>query len=180
MTNETKTKTKKLAVSSMLSALSVVILYIGSVINVLDLTAVAVVSLIMLFAVAEIGSPYHWGIYAVVSILSFLILPDKFASIAFIFLGGIYPILKPKLDSLSKVSGWLLKLLFFNAVLTALLAVSLFILHIEDGDLGFNVITYILGNATFVLYDFSVGVISNAYMKFLRKWFNADKLFGKK
>lgn len=42
---ESVMRTRKLAVSAMLSALGVVILYLGSVINVLDLTMVAIASL---------------------------------------------------------------------------------------------------------------------------------------
>lgn len=51
---ESVMRTRKLAVSAMLSALGVVILYLGSVINVLDLTMVAIASLFVFFAVIEL------------------------------------------------------------------------------------------------------------------------------
>ena len=175
-----KIKTRKLAVSAIISALCVVILYLGSAINIFDLTAVAVVSLIMMFAVSEIGFPFHWAIYGVVAVLSMLLLPDKFAAVAFLVLGGIYPILRPRLEKMPVAVSFIMKLLYFNVVLTGIIAASLFVLKIKDDRLGFNILTYSLGNVTIFLYDFCIGIISNAYIKYFRKLLKADKLFGKK
>lgn len=44
-----RSRTRKLAVSAMICALSVVILYLGSVIEVLDLTMVALASIFVFF-----------------------------------------------------------------------------------------------------------------------------------
>ena len=174
---DNKKKTKKLAVSAMLSALGVVILYLGSVLNVLDLTAVAIVSLFMYFAIEEIGSPYYFWIYGVVGILSLLFLPDKFAAVAFITLGGLYPMLKPPLDKLPKIPSALCKLIYFNVILTALIAASLFVLHVEDEDLGFNILTYILGNFAFITYELALNVIMKAYRSVLRDRLRINSLF---
>ena len=51
--------TKKIALAAILSALGVVVLLIGSVITLLDLTMVAIASLLVVLAVIEIGGGYH-------------------------------------------------------------------------------------------------------------------------
>ena len=61
----------------MLSALGTVFLYIGSATNILDLTSVAIASLLIFFAVMEMGTPYQYLIYGVTSLLAVLLLPDK-------------------------------------------------------------------------------------------------------
>ena len=178
--NESKIKTRKLAVSAIVSALCVVILYLGSAVNIFDLTAVAVVSLIMMFVVSEIGTPFQWAVYGVVSVLSMLLLPDKFAAVAYLVLGGLYPVFRPKVEKLPVIASLAVKLVYFNAVLTGLIAVSIFILNVKDERLGFNIFTYIIANVTFLLYDYCIGVISKAYFKYFRKLFGADRLFGGK
>ena len=60
---ESSVRTRKLAVSAMLSALGTVFLYIGSATNILDLTSVAIASLLIFFAVMEMGTPYQYLIY---------------------------------------------------------------------------------------------------------------------
>jgi predicted membrane protein len=93
-------RTRKLAVAAMLCALGVVLLYVGSVIEVLDLTMVGISSVLVFFAVLEMGNPFPFLIYFVTAILSMLLLPSKFAAVFYLLFGGIYPILKAKLERL--------------------------------------------------------------------------------
>lgn len=176
MASNNSRKTKLLAISAMLSALSVVILYLGSVFNMFDLTAVAIVSILMIFAVEEIKSPYTYAIYGVTGVLSMLLLPDKFASVTFILVGGVYPLFRPKLEKLPKLLSFVIKFVYFNAVLSALIAVTMFVLGIEDDRLGFNILTYVLSNAVFFLYDYFVTLLSQLYGRVLRKRLGVNKL----
>ena len=72
-------KTKKIALAAILSALGVLILLLGSIITVLDLTMVAMASLLIMLAVVEIGGGYPYLIWLVTGFLSLLLLPDKFS-----------------------------------------------------------------------------------------------------
>ena len=49
-----------LAVSAVLSALGIVVMLLGTVISVLDLTMVAIASIFVFFAIIEMGKPYHY------------------------------------------------------------------------------------------------------------------------
>lgn len=172
-------KTGKMTFSAILSALGVIILYLGSVINVLDLTAVALASFFVFFAVMELGMPYQYLIYAVTSVVSLILLPDKFGGAVYLLFGGIYPIIKEKLEQLNRGLAWVLKLIYFNAVLTALIFVSIYVLHIDNAELVFSLMMYFLGNITFVLYDFATTLMVTAYVVKYRKKLKIEKYFSK-
>ena len=97
MSPSRKLQTKYLALSSVLSALGVILLYLGSILQLLDLTMVAIASLIVTFAVIEMKGRYPLMIWGVTSFLSLLLLPDKFGALCYFLLCGFYPILKPHL-----------------------------------------------------------------------------------
>lgn len=174
---ESVMRTRKLAVSAMLSALGVVILYLGAVINVLDLTMVALTSLFVFFAVIELGTPFQYLIYAVTAFLSMLLLPDKFAALTYLLFGGIYPIFKAMFERLHYVIAWILKFSFFNTVLSVLVAISVYLMHIEDSEVGFTVGLYALGNVTFLLYDIATTQLVTLYLVKLRQRLRTDRYF---
>ena len=113
-------RTKHLTVSAMLSALSVIILALGSVMEVLDITTAVAASLLCIYAVIEIGGAYPWGIWIVTSILSLLLLPVKTPAIFYALFAGFYPILKEKLEKLKRPISYPLKLVVFHLSLGAI------------------------------------------------------------
>ena len=172
-----KGKTKYLAVSAVLSALGVVILLLGTVISVLDLTMVALASIIIIFAVLEMGNPYQYLIYATTSVLSMLLLPDKFSAFLYLIFGGVYPILKQKIEKLPKVASWVLKALYFNAVLAAMTFGAQFLFGIDEEEL--TIALFALGNAAFFVYDIALTRMITYYLLGLRKKFRIEKYFKK-
>ncbi len=172
-----KGKTKNLAVAAVLSALGVVIMLLGTVISVLDLTMVAIASIFIFFAVIEMGSPYQYLIYASTSMLSLLLLPDKFSAFLYLIFGGIYPILKQKLEKLPKVISWVLKFVYFNLVLAAMILGSKYLFGIEEEEL--TIVLFALGNATFFLYDVAMTKLITYYLLGLRKKLRIEKYFKK-
>jgi len=163
----------------MLCALGVVILYLGSVIEVLDLTTVAMASLFVFFAVLELGNSFPYLIYLVTAILSLLLLPSKFGPAVYLLFGGIYPIIKAYLERLPMLLSWVLKLVYFNGVMTLLVAASLYLFHVEDPDVGFNLAFYGLGNVTFLLFDVATTRLVTFYLLRLKKRLKLEKYFEK-
>ena len=92
--NQTRIRTRRLAISAILAAIGVVLLYIGALIEVLDLTVVVFASFVCVLAVIEMGGVWPWLIYATVSVLSLVLLPQKAPALLFLLFGGYYPILK--------------------------------------------------------------------------------------
>lgn len=175
---ESSVRTKKLAVSAMLSALGIVLLYLGSATNILDLTAVVIASLLIFFAVMEMGTPYQYLIYGVTSLLAVLLLPDKTAAFAYLLFGGIYPVFKAMFEKLHFVVAWILKFSYFNTVLTLMIVISKYIMHVEDTGMGFGILFYAFANFTFWLYDIAVSQLILLYLVKLRQRFRVGKFFG--
>ena len=66
-----------MALCAVLSALGVVLLYLGSFIEVLDLSVALLASLAIVVLVIERGGAYPMMTYGVTALLSLLLLPNK-------------------------------------------------------------------------------------------------------
>jgi len=159
-----------------MAALCVVFLFLGSVITVLDLSFAAMSSIVIVLAVIELGGSYPWLIWAVVSILSLLLLPDKFGAVTFLVFAGYYPIIKKHIEGLhSLVIQWILKLIVFNAAITLIIAVSVFILKLPTDEIGFGIIVYGLCNITFIIFDIALTKLIALYLFRFRNKFKFFK-----
>ncbi|MBR2353369.1 MAG: hypothetical protein IKA76_02575, partial [Clostridia bacterium] len=69
-----KEKTKRLTTCAMLAALGVVLLWLGSMIEVVDISMAVIASLLCVFAVIEYGGGAPWMVFATTSLLSLLLL----------------------------------------------------------------------------------------------------------
>lgn len=177
-----KESVRKLALSSMLAALEVVLLYFSSLFEMLDLTIAAATVFVSMFAVAEIKGSYPVGIYLTVSVLSLLLLPKKFSASVYTMFLGWYPMLKSFTEKhMKRLGSWLVKLICFNVSFTLILAVCKFILGLEDlggldPKIGYAVL-YVMGNGTFLLFDIVLTWVNTLYILRLRKRMRIDRLF---
>ena len=170
-------KTKKLAISAVMSALGVVIMYIGAVVSVLDLTMVAMASLIIFFAVIELQGPYPWLVYSVTAILGILLLPCKECATMYLLFGGLYPIFKEMFERLHPIVCWILKFSFFNTSLLLIITIVVYILHVPDTELSFGWLIFLCGNGVFLLYDIATTKLVTLYMVKLRKLLKLKNYF---
>ncbi len=166
-------KTKRLTVCAMLSALGVVLLYLGSVIEVVDLSMAVLASLACVFAVIEYGRSAPWLVFAVTAVLSVLLLPNKSPAVMYTLFFGYYPILKEKLEKLAKPLCWLLKEIVFNTALVLLLIFMRSLLIIPAGiSPVLYLIAIVLCEAVFILYDIAMTRLISFYVYKLRSRFN--------
>lgn len=168
---------KRVALSAILCTLGVLFLYMGSVLEILDLTMGALASVIVIFSVIEMGGKSPYLIYAVTSVLSLLLLPNKFPAILYLAFAGIYPILKEKFERLHFIIAWILKLSVFNTSLLVLIFFSAYLFHIPDTELDFTWIVFGLGNATFILYDVAITKVITFYMIKIRNMLKLKNYF---
>jgi hypothetical protein len=151
--------TKQIALCGILAALSITVLFFGTVIEVLDLTSVAVACFLVYIVSVMYG--YKWGIsqYLSITILSAIFLNGKFAFLAFISV-GLYPVCKNFFDYKikNKALKWFLKLLLFNIGFTILLFIGRNFLFLPDSTnkriIIEILIAYLISNAFIILYDF--------------------------
>ncbi len=163
-------KNRLLAISALLSALGVVILLMGSVIQVLDLSMAVIASIIVIYAMIELNGMWPYLIFTVTSLLSLLLLPDKFVAVVYAAFAGYYPILKFIFEKkLTRVVEWIAKLVVFNAALSAITFISIRLLHIPAEELTFGWILYFAGNVVFIIYDLALTNLISFYFFKLRK-----------
>lgn len=170
-------KTKKLAVGAVLSALGVVILLLGNIISVLDLSMVVIASIAVIFAVIEMGNPYPYLIYAVTGILALILLPDKVIALEYILFGGIYPIFKAIFEKYHYIICWILKLSVFNTGLLLMILVSNYVMNIPDNVYVLNIAVFALANVFFVIYDIAMTKIITLYLVVIRKKLKLKDIF---
>ena len=167
--------TKKITLSAMLTALGVVIMLLGAVIETLDLTVGAIASLIVVFVFVEIGKPYHWLVWLCTSLITALIYPGSALWIEYFLIFGIYPILKAYIEKLPKWSWWPVKLVYINSVV-GLLALAmeklLGIPFFEDEGVWMRVLFWALLNVAFVMYDIFLRTLIRVYMVKYRERFS--------
>ena len=149
----------------MLTALSVVILYLGSVMEVLDLTVAVLASIIVLFANTELGGKYALAVYAGTSVLSFLLVPNKWMAVYFIMLFGLMPITKKLFEKTGKIFSWVLKIALFNAEALAFYFIAREFGFFAENESGtpFLLAMLLLANAAFVLIDILYTLLLREY-----------------
>ena len=158
--------TKKITLSAMLTALGVVIMLLGAVIETLDLTVGAIASLIVVFVFVEIGKPYHWLVWLCTSLITALIYPGSALWIEYLLIFGIYPILKAYIEKLPKWSWWPVKLVYVNSVVGLLALATEKLLGIpffEDEGIWMRVLFWGLLNVAFVMYDIFLRTLLRVY-----------------
>ena len=160
-------QTKKVTVSALTVALSVVVMLIGFFFSVVDLTACALASLLVAFIYIEIGSPYTFLVWLCTSLTTAICFPGSVIWVEYLLIFGIYPILKAYIERLPRWVWWIPKLAYINAIIW-LLALAMKLLGLEalfNGETVFiNIALYVLMNIAFVAYDLFLTVLIRFYL----------------
>ena len=164
--------TKSIALCGIFSALSIAVMFLGTVIEVFDLTAVAFSTFLILLITKFYG--YKWGIstYLSILLLSAIFFLGRFIFIAFVTF-GIYPFIKCFFEQKlkNKKLSWFFKILLFNLTFTILLFWGfsfLFSSDINEKMLVIEIIlSYPIGNLFIVLYDIVCDKIVTKYKKII-------------
>ncbi|MCD7774521.1 MAG: hypothetical protein LUG85_01560 [Clostridiales bacterium] len=171
-------KSAKTALGGIITALSVTLMLVSSVIPFLEYALPAIAGALLVLMVIELNKKWAFCAYAAVSILSILMLSNKETAMMYIAFFGYYPILKPLFESKIKnnVLCWIVKALEFNAAVIAayFIIVKVFGMPIEEltengiwGLLGLLA----LGNVMFVLYDICITRLVTVYLNNWQKRF---------
>lgn len=167
-------KTNKIAISALLAAFGVVILYLGALIDVIDLSAAILASFLILFCVAEMGYSVALSVWLVTALLSLLLLPNKAPALFYTALFGYMPVTKFLFERLGKRISWIPKLLLFNAAAVAVGYFGWELLGFTTENrfglsAGWMIAAYlVLANAVFIVCDILYTRLVWIYMKKIR------------
>ena len=180
-------RTRRLAVCALFCAVGVVLLGLGAITEILDLTAAMLVSLLLIPIVVEYGGAYPYLVWAVTGVLGLIIMPQSWATQMYAGFLGFYPIIKNFIERIRlRPVAWLLKLAAFNVALFVYLLVIFFVsgrtqsfVDTVWGFLGdFSSATMsnwlllgvlALAEVLFVLYDFMVSKSALLYLYRIRQ-----------
>lgn len=140
-----------LCISSLMAAMCVAILSVGSLIESLDVSLAIIAGLVVMILSAEYGDKVAVSVFLVAGMIS-LLLPLKSAGILFLALGGWYPIVQKKINMLKPILARIVKTLLFNGIFVLLLFLSAFVTGVKETPYLYLALL-VLGNICFFLYD---------------------------
>ena len=160
---------RKIAVGGMLAALGVVLMVLGSFLGLGMYLSPMLAGLCLLPAGRRWGSRWQLLLWAAVSLLCLMLVPDIEENLMFIGLLGWYPALRIRLQVLPGVPRLLVKLVLFNGIILALEALITTYLVPEVFSPVLALSLLILGNVTFLLYDFAIPISEAVLERYLQR-----------
>ncbi len=157
----------------MMCALGIVFISLGALVQVLDLTAAALCSLLIVFAYIELGAPYVHLVWLCTSLISFIIFPGSVVWLEYFLVFGFFPILKAYIEHLPSRLWLLLKLLYANCMFALLLYLEQLIFELplftDESFFGISgipllCIVFAIMNITFIAYDMLITVMIRIYL----------------
>ncbi len=157
-----------------MAALSVVMLLLGALLSIFDLTMVIVASVFLLIARLEMGYK-SVGIYFVTIAIS-VIIPATFVTAIEYAIIAIYPIFKPMLDKQTAVVKWVCKVLYILLASGGIFLVSR--LLVAEAPLYMDILLAVGCLAIFFIYDILLFRFSMYYGFKLRNKLRIDRFFN--
>ncbi|NLO45108.1 MAG: hypothetical protein GX107_01195 [Clostridiales bacterium] len=165
----------KTAIGGIVSALSLTLLFMLSVIPFLTYALPALAGALIIIIVIELGKSWAAGVYATVSILAVLLVPNKEAAVMYVAFFGYYPIIKSLLESrMKKLPSLIIKTAVFSVSMLASYYLMIKFMGVEFDEIetfGKFAVPILLGAgiAVFLLYDYTLSAMIYTYMKRWRK-----------
>lgn len=162
-------KSKTIAVCGMMTALSVVIMLLGGILEMGMYVSPMICGFCLVPIGRKHGEKYQWLVWGGVSLLSLILVPNMEENLMYTAVFGLYPILRPRFEKLPRAVRWLMKLAFFNLVVLAVETLVMLILIPEVMTWWMGLILMALGNILFVMYDFLLPRTDILMKRFLGK-----------
>lgn len=164
------------ALGGVLTAAAVALMFFGSVIPFATYSVPAMASFCVLFMVIEFGNTVAFMVYAAISLLSALLVPDKEIAMMFIFFFGYFPIIKAIFEKkFAKPIAILFKFIIFNlsVSLAYVIMTKVFVIEAVQNEfksytLLFMAALLIMGNIMLFFFDLALTKIVWLYLYKLR------------
>lgn len=170
-------KTRYLTFCAIMTALGIVVMLLGSFIQVLDLTSVIAASVFVFVTSEELGKS-SIAVYVATSVISLLLLPSKLVALEYLIL-GMYPIIKKYFDKLPILIRNIVKLVYMIIVVCAILLLMNFIFTDGEAERHWYILFAfgVVGLVCFVVYDIALNRLAKLYRGKLRNQLRIDRFF---
>ncbi len=169
-----KNRVRRLALCAVLTAMSVVLLYLSALLPTGQLAVSAMAALLPAAAVICCGLGWGAGVYVATSLLALLLVPQKGSVLAYCLVLGHYPVFKSLIERLDRLAlEWVLKLCLFYALLAVFyFGFSQLFLELISVPAQFTLVLFLLCGVAFVLYDIAfsrlIGLFERRIAKYLK------------
>lgn len=171
-----KTKSQKVALCGVLTALSLVLLLVGAALQIGTYAAPMLAAFLLVPVLEEYGPRYALLTYGAVSLLAWMLVPEMELTLFYLLVVGHYPVLHRVLARVRPaVLRWCAKLFVFNIAvalvylaLAAVLGPVVWQSLLGDGP-GMAVLLLGMGNLAFFLCDRALDAVTLYYRRVLRK-----------
>lgn len=167
-----------------MASVCLLLMFLTAVFPLLSMAVPIYAGAILVIVAVEIDSAWAFITYAACAFLCLFITPDKEAVMLFIFFFGYYPVLRRILVKKIrfKPALWICKAAIFTV---AIAAAYYFIINVfgvydlteEFGFLGKHMILILIlfAECMFVLYDITISMLEDVYVKWFRKTYLGKK-----
>lgn len=167
-------KTKHLTFCGLMVAMSIIILLLGGITQVVDLTAVVICAMII-FVVHEELKYNSLLVYVATAVLTFTLLSRKEIGVEYVIF-AIYPIIKPIFEKTGKFLSTLIKIIFMTSMSVSL--TLLFRYVFLTGDMWYMDLIFCVGLiGCYFLFDIALTRFKPYYHFRLRRKLRLDKFF---
>ncbi len=147
-------QSKMIAMCGMMAALSVVVMALGAAVG-LGMYVSPMLAGVCLIPVGNAyGKKYQTILWVAVSVLCFILVPNIEENLMYLCLFGCYPIIRPYFQKLPNAVRFMAKLLFFTIVFAALEVLIMRVLVPETIGVWMMAALIVLGDITFMMYDY--------------------------
>lgn len=162
-------KSTNIAKGGLLTALSVIFIYLSSIMPTNKLALLSAASFIIPISILNIGTKMTFVEYLAVSILGLFLIPSKGIALAYILFFGLYGFVKLYIEKIRKTPiELILKLIFFNIIIIiiAFLYTQLFaqIINLKQFE-NYLIPAILLAQVAFIAYDYLVTLLIQYYLK---------------
>lgn len=162
------------AVCGVVTALSVVLMFLGGAIYIFAYVAPLIVGLLMILLKKAFGPASAWITYAATSALSFMLVADRECTLMYIMFFGFYPIIASDINRIkSKALKWFVKRLLFNFLMIWQQIMLVYVFGIplaeDEKNIGFILLFFLLLNLLFSIYEKLIIKLSLLYDLKLKK-----------
>ena len=174
-----KNQTKKIALCGVLGALSVTMLLMGFLFPFATYVCPAISASLLLIIVYEYGVKTGLTLYAAVSFLGLMMVPDQELVFMFIFVFGLFTVIKLPLDrKLGKKARLLAKFIYINlslvisySILLIIFPVAVLVNEFATYSIAFVALLVVMFWLVFFMYDKAVENVLIIYIRKFRKMF---------
>lgn len=161
-------KSKNITLGGIMMALSIVVLYMATIIPINTIAIMTIASSIIAITILRSDVKTSFSVYFGTTILGIFMVPLEFV-VYYGFFFGIYGVIKYYIERLKKLPiEIILKLIFFNSIL---ILISM-LLRLSFSDLNTTLpiaAIIILAQVVFILYDYGLTLIITFYLNKIHK-----------